>query len=346
MYVEQWILKLIGEISMDNKTSNIVEDKGTIKTGAAGASRVDQPSGFGSVSGVPNLPAGFAKTFKSRFITVDGVRLHAVIGGEGLPLLLLGGWPQIWYAWRFVMPALAKSFTVIAVDPRGVGLSDKPAKGYDSATLARDLLKLMTALGHEHFAMVGHDIGMWTGYAMAADKPGRIERLVLAEAIIPGVSPSPPLLDSRLLSDFLWHFNFNRAYDVNERLVEGREEIYFGYQFATKAATPTAIPDYAVKVYVDSLKSPGALRASFEYYRSIDDIIEQSKERKKTRLAIPVLAIGGAAACGDSVQIEARLIADDVIGVVIPGCGHFVPEEAPDALLEVLEPFLVPYKAG
>ncbi len=129
-------------------------------------------------------------------------------------------------------------------------------------------------------------------------------------------------------------------------MVEGREEIYFEYQFATKAATLTAIPDYAVKVYVDSLKSPGALRASFEYYRSIDDIIEQSKERKKTKLTIPVLAIGGAVACGDMVEADARLIAQDLTGVVIPGCGHFVAEEAPDALLDVIEPFVTPYKAG
>ena len=101
-----------------------------------GKNPADQPTGFGSVSGVPNLPAGFVQTFKSRFVNVDGLRLHAVIGGGGPPLLLLGGWPQIWYSWRFVMPALAKDFKVIAVDPRGVGLSDKPAKGYDSALLA------------------------------------------------------------------------------------------------------------------------------------------------------------------------------------------------------------------
>jgi pimeloyl-ACP methyl ester carboxylesterase len=334
-------MKSRGEIAMDNKTTGIAEEKGTIDN----AGRNELPTGFGSVSGLPNLPAGFADTFKSRFVTVDGLRLHAVTGGKGPPLLLLGGWPQIWYSWRFVMPQLAKNYEVIAVDPRGVGLSDKPAKGYDSATLARDLLGLMTALGHEHFAIVGHDIGMWTGYAMAADNPGRILRLTLAEAIIPGISPSPPLLDSRELSDFLWHFNFNRAYGVNERLVEGREEIYFGYQFATKAGSPTAIPDYAVKVYVESLKKPGALHASFEYYRSIDDIIEQSKERKKTKLTIPVLAIGGALACGDSVEKEARLIAGEVTGVVIPDCGHFIPEEAPKALLVVLEPFLAPYKA-
>lgn len=304
----------------------------------------ERPAGSGSVTGVPNLPIGFTETFHSRFVKVNGLRLHAVIGGDGPPLLLLGGWPQTWYSWRFVMPTLAKSFTVIAVDPRGVGLSDKPTDGYDSGTLGNDLFGLMTVLGYDRFAMVGHDIGMWTGYAMVADNPGRIERLAVAEAIIPGLSPSPPLLDSRWLSDRLWHFNFNRALDINERMVEGREEIYFGHQFASKAATPDAIPAYAIKVYVDSLKDRAALKASFEYYRSMDVTIEQSKERRKKKIAIPILAIGGGLSAGDRVEVEMRSVAEDVTGLVISACGHFVQEEAPEELLESLRTFLEPYQ--
>ncbi|MGN9786165.1 alpha/beta fold hydrolase [Nonomuraea sp. ZG12] len=307
-------------------------------------SSVATPTGFGSVTGVPNLPEGFTGTFRSRFVTANGLRLHVVTGGQGPALLLLGGWPQTWYAWRFVMPALARDFSVVAVDPRGVGLSDKPDIGYDSATLATDLVALMEELGHPRFAMVGHDIGMWTGYAMAADHPGRIERLAVAEAIIPGISPSPPLLGSRRLSDLLWHFTFNRAHEVNERLVQGREEIYFGHQFATKAATPTSIPDYAVQVYVDTLRDPHALRASFDYYRAIDETIEQSRRRRQRKITIPVLAIGGATACGDGVEVEMRSVAEDVTGLVIPDCGHYVPEEAPEILLDALTRFLAPYK--
>ena len=87
------------------------------------------PSGPGSVSGAPNLPAGFADTFTSRYIDTGDVRLHAVIGGDGPPLLLVHGWPETWYAWRLVMPALARDFQVIAVDQRGIGLSDKPEDG-------------------------------------------------------------------------------------------------------------------------------------------------------------------------------------------------------------------------
>jgi pimeloyl-ACP methyl ester carboxylesterase len=241
-----------------------------------------------------------------------------------------------------MMPELANRFTVIAVDPRGAGLSDKPDSGYDQGTLAQDMISLMSNLGFDRFDMVGYDIGMWVAYAMAADHPGHIDRLAVTEAIIPGVSPSPPLLGDRRLSDFLWHFNFNRAFGINERMVEGREEIYFGHQFASKAGTPQSIPPYAVKVYVDALKaSPEALRASFEYYRAIDQDIEQNERRKLVTVKIPILAVGGALACGDGVAREMRLVAENVTELVIPNCGHFVPEEAPveftSAVLSFLE---------
>ncbi|MDH4550144.1 MULTISPECIES: alpha/beta hydrolase [Pseudomonas] len=302
-------------------------------------------SGLGSVHDAPGLSEGFTEVFESYQVPANGVDLHAVIGGEGKPLLLLGGWPQSWFAWRYLMLPLARHYTVIAVDPRGVGLSEKPSEGYDSITLAQDMFALMDALGYASFAMAGHDIGMWTGYAMAHDQPGRIERIALGEALIPGVSPSPPLLpDQRWLSDFLWHFNFNRAFSVNELLVRGREEIYFGHQFATKAGSPDAVPRYAVDHYIALLKrDPEALRASFDYYRAIDQSIPQNRERMATRLTLPVLAFSGALACGDSVDAELRTVAANVESVVIPACGHYPAEEQPDALLGALQRFFAPY---
>ena len=108
--------------------------------------------GPGSVSQAPNLADGFTDTFTSRYVDAGALRLHAVIGGDGPPLLLVHGWPETWYAWRLMMPALAENFEVIAVDQRGMGLSDKPRDGYDTATLADDLVALMDALGHQRFA--------------------------------------------------------------------------------------------------------------------------------------------------------------------------------------------------
>src|SRR6201989_800942 len=113
------------------------------------ASTPPTPEGPGSVSGAPHLPAGFADTFSSRFVDTGDVRLHAVIGGDGPPLLLIHGSPGSWYYWRLVMPALARDFEVIAVDQRGIGLSDKPDDGYDAGTLADDLVGLMDALGQQ-----------------------------------------------------------------------------------------------------------------------------------------------------------------------------------------------------
>lgn len=301
---------------------------------------------MGMVAGMTNLsslqlPDGFLDLFTSRLVEVNGLRLHAVTGGDGPALLLIGGWPQTWYAWREVMPALARRHTVVAVDSRGAGLSDKPDDGYDAGTLAADLVALMTALGHDRFDVVGHDIGTWTGYALAADHPERVGRLAIVEAVIPGLTPSPPFFGPAAANLKLWQFGFNRLTDLNEELVRGRERLFFGWQFATKAATPTAIPAYAVDVYVDAITAdPRALRASFAYYQALDETIAQNEQRGKTRLTLPVLAVGGALWSGASAAQTMQLAADDVTGVVLDDCGHYPAEEQPARFVEILEDFL------
>jgi pimeloyl-ACP methyl ester carboxylesterase len=299
--------------------------------------------GFGTVHGVPGLPSGFTGTFESRLVDVAGVRLHTVSGGDGPPLLLVSGWPQNWYSWRLVMPRLAENFRVIAVDPRGVGVSDAPCGGYDSAALASELVALMDRLGHRRFALIGHDVGMWTSYAAAADHPDRIERLVLAEANIPGVAPSPPLLGPEGANDRLWHFTFNRKRGLNEELVRGREHLYFGDQFAAKAVIP--LPEAAVGFYVQTIaRSAEALRASFDFYRAIDEIIAQNERRRAHPLTMPVLTLAGDRSLGARVGEIGQIIAPDPVNVVIENCGHYVAEEQPGAVLEQLIPFLGPWR--
>jgi pimeloyl-ACP methyl ester carboxylesterase len=302
------------------------------------------PEGPGSVSGAPGLPNAFTDTFTSRYVDTGEVRLHAVIGGEGPPLLLVHGWPQTWYQWRLVMPALARDFEVIAVDQRGIGLSDKPRDGYELGTLAADLVALMDALGHQRFAMAGFDTGMFIADAVAADHPDRVDRLVVGEAFIPGVTPSPPLFVPGELNQRLWHLTFNRLPgEVNERLVTGREDVFFGAEYAVWAATP--LPDDVVKYYVDRLASdPEALRGSFELYRALD--FAPSEQRQTRRLPMPVLVIGAAESLGEQAADTMKLVADDVQSVVIPGCGHWIAEEAPDEFLAALTAFLTPYRDG
>jgi hypothetical protein len=181
---------------------------------AAPSAGAPTPTGPGSVSGAPNLPPGFTKTFKSRYVDANGLRMHAVIGGDGPPLLLIHGWPQTWYAWRLVMPTLARDFQVIAVDQRGIGLTDKPQGGYDTGSQADDMVALMQALGHRRFAVYGTDTGMPIAYALAADHRDRVKRLVVSEASLPGVAPSPPLFLPPLLNERLWHIPFNRTADA------------------------------------------------------------------------------------------------------------------------------------
>ena len=301
------------------------------------------PEGPGSVSGAPNLPDGFAATFTSRYVDTGGLRQHVVTGGDGPPLLLVHGWPQTWYAWRLVMPGLARGFSVVVPDQRGCGLSGKPEDGYDTGTLAADLAALMDALGHQRFAVAGHDTGMWIGYALAADHPDRVDRLAVAETPLPGVSPSPPLFANAHLNNALWHFAFNRLASVNDQLVAGREEIYFGWQFATKAARP--LPEYAVRHYIGTLAaSPEALHASFAIYRALDTTIAQNQQRTTRRLSMPVLGIGGEHSLGEQVADTMKLAADDVQALVIPGCAHCLPEEAPEQTLTALTAFLAPYR--
>jgi pimeloyl-ACP methyl ester carboxylesterase len=302
------------------------------------------PEGPGSVSGAPHLPAGFTDTFTSRFIDTGELRLHAVIGGEGPPLLLVHGWPETWYAWRLLMPALARDFEVIAVDQRGIGLSDKPADGYDTGTLAGDLVALMDALGHQRFAVVGHDTGFAISYALAADHPDRVDRVALAEIPgPPGVAPPPPLFVPAPLNDRLWHIPFNRVDKLPEQLIEGKEDVFFGYEFAIQGGK---LPDEVVDYYVGMLSKPDVLPGSLGFYRAFDTTVAQNEQRKTRPLTMPVLAIGGAESYGEHVGEAMTLVADDVQSVVIPGTGHWVAEDAPDEMRAALTAFLAPYREG
>ena len=302
--------------------------------------------GPGSVSAAPNLPDGFTETFTSRFIDAGDVRLHAVIGGEGPPLLLIHGWPGSWYYWRLVMPALAHDFEVIAVDQRGIGLSDKPETGYDTASLANDLVGLMDALGHRQFAVVGVDTGLLIGYALAADHPDRVARVALGEAPLPGITPPAPLILPDAIVDRLWHIPFNQLKETNEKLVRGREDIFFGAEFAASAGT-NKLPQDAVNYYVEGLaSSPEALHGSFQLYRAFGVSAAQNVERKNRPLQMPVLAMGGAESSGTMVEETMKLTADDVQSHVFPGTGHWLAEQAPDEMVALLTEFLAPYRGS
>jgi pimeloyl-ACP methyl ester carboxylesterase len=299
------------------------------------------PTGLGSLSGAPNLPAGFSATFTDQYIDTGEVRLHAVIGGDGPPLLLVHGWPETWYAWRLLMPALAQKFRVVAVDQRGIGLSEVTTDGYDSGTQGNDLVALMDKLGYERFAVVGHDTGMPISYALAADHPERVERLAVAEGPPPGIGQGPAMWNPAPINDRTFHLMFNHLPTMNDQLIRGRENIYLGFEFGIQAGT-NKLPIAAVMYYTDILRSrDDALQGSLGWYRALDTTIAQDQQRALGKLTMPVLGMGGAQSLGAVPGEVMSALADNVQIAVIP-CGHWIMEEAPNETLAVLTAFLAP----
>jgi len=318
--------------------------------GSGGNSSQRQLQAFGSVSTAPRLPRGFEQNFESRFVHANGIRQHVVVGGQGPPLLLVHGWPENWYAWRFLMPALARDFTVIAPDQRGIGLSEQASEGYDSGNLANDLIGLMDALGHDRFAVVGHDTGYIISYALAADHRDRVERLALAEIPGPpgvGRDHEPTLFVPEPLNNRLWHIPFNRVNDeLIVEMVRGNADAFYRYEYSIQGGG-WMMPEYAIRYYVDLFnRDRNALRATFGVYRAWDATVTQNESRATEKLTVPVLGIGGENSYGPAAGLAMLAAATDVQPVVIPGAGHWVAEQAPEQMLAAISSFLAPYLAA
>lgn len=273
------------------------------------------------------------------YLKINGNRIHCAIAGSGQPVLLIPGWPQTWYTWRYVMQALAGAgFQAIAVDPPGMGDSDKPLGGYDTGSVAEKLHQVMAQLGHQRYAVIGHDIGMWLGYALASDYPQAVSRLVLTEAVIPGVAEAPPIFVPAEDNIFLWHFMFNQLTDLPEALTTGREAEYLGYIFNRWSFRRDRV---AAETYIAAYSVPGSLRAGFDYYRAIPETIRQNQLRAKTQLPMPVLTIGAEHATRDAPFQTLQGKACHLQGEMVPGCGHFITEESHEAFIALILPFLL-----
>lgn len=272
---------------------------------------------------------------------VNGIRMHYVAAGAGPLIMLLHGWPQTWYCWRKVIPALAERYTVVAPDLRGYGLTDKPASGYDKRTMAADIRALVHHLGFEKAVLLGHDRGARVAHRYGLDHPDDIERLVVLDVI-----PTRAMwdrLDLALARGF-WHWLFHLQPDLPELLVAGRVETYLRYFFERWTYNRPPVEE-AVAEYVRAFSRPGALRAGFDDYRASfpDDFdLDEASAQAGDKLRMPLLALwGGAGLVGTLPALDIwRQYADDVRGESIPECGHFLPEERPDAVLDCLLDFL------
>jgi pimeloyl-ACP methyl ester carboxylesterase len=280
-------------------------------------------------------------TFSHNTASVNGIQLHYVIGGQGDPVVLLHGWPETWYAWHKIMPALAKNYTVIAPDLRGLGDSSKPPTGYDGKTVAEDIHQLVTQLGFETINLVGHDIGAFVAYPYAAAHPTEVERLVVMEVPPPinGIFPPPSLAVP------LWWLFFQQTLDVPEALTQGKEMTYLSWFYQNLAYNPAAITQEAINEYVSHYSAPGGMRAGFEYYRAIPQDAIQNENYSKTNLTMPVLALGAGyiPAFGGNPNTAAqdvmKILAQNVTGIIVPNAGHFIPEEQPDVVVKLLNNF-------
>jgi pimeloyl-ACP methyl ester carboxylesterase len=274
-------------------------------------------------------------TFTHHTATVNGIQMHYVMGGKGDPVVLLHGFPQTWYEWRHIMPTLAKNYTVVTPDLPGLGDSSKPTTGYDGKTVAEDIHQLVTHLGFKTIFLVAHDIGTQVAYSYASAHPAEVRKLVVMELTIPGFAPPGRMP--------LWWVVFHQTPDVPEALVQGKEMIYLSWFYQNLAYNPSAITQEDINEYVSHYSAPGGMHAGFEYYRAIPQEAIENMNYSKTKLPMPVLALGagyiptlGGNITMPSIIYGMKILAQNVTGIIVPNSGHWIPEEQPQFLTEQL----------
>ena len=277
--------------------------------------------------------SGMFTDFDHHLAFVNGQQIHYVRAGAGDPVVLLHGWPQTWYMWRKLIPALAERYTVIAPDLRGFGQSSKPLDGYDKRTVAVDIYELVRSLGFEKVFLVGHDMGGPTAYAYACAHPEDVRRLVILDVAI--------VIDEAEQAEYykrLFHLSFNAQPDIAVALTAGRERTFLAHVYR-QCYNAGAFTLEDIDEYVAAFSAPGAMRASMAHYGALPTDLKHNQENAKTRLEMPVLALGGEISFGAGVKKSLERVANDVRGGVSPGCAHWVAEEQPERLLEELLAF-------
>jgi pimeloyl-ACP methyl ester carboxylesterase len=275
--------------------------------------------------------------FRSGYATVNGIRMHYVAGGRGKPLVLLPGWPQTWWEFRKIMPALAARHRVIAVDMRGQGGSDKPAGGYDKKTMARDIYELVRALGYSTVDIVGHDIGAMVAFSFAANHPDATRTVTVMDVGHPDESLFEiPLLAPPGQPVHVWWFAFNQVRGLPEQLLAGRFRPMVDWLFDNLMVNPAAIGERDRAVYARAYSSPAAIRAGNAWYQAFYQDIEDQKAYSK--ITAPMLGL--AAEYNDTLTHLLPQKATNVRVEKIANTGHFFVEEQPEAVLKALTAFL------
>jgi len=285
-----------------------------------------------ALAAAPQPVPGFA----TRSVAMqDGAQIFVRTGGSGPAVVLIHGFGDTGDMWGPLAAQLAKTHTVIVPDLRGMGRSSRAASGYDKKSQARDIRTVLTALGQDRADVVGHDIGTMVAYAYAATYPDKVTKLVVMDAPVPGIAPWNQIV----LSPKLWHFNFSGP-DA-ERLVAGRERIYLDRFWNDFAGDPGKVDEATRSYYAQQYAQPGAMRAAFAQFTAIgaQDVGDNALLNRR-KLPMPVLAIGGEKSFGATMAEVMRNAATNVTGAVVPGAGHWLMEENPDATVKLVSGFL------
>ena len=266
---------------------------------------------------------------------VNGIRIYYRRAGEGPPIVLLHGFPETSYAWRKIMPALAKHFTVIAPDLRGCGASDRPDSGYDKRTVASDVHELVRHLGLGPVNLVAHDVGMMVGYAYACAYPAEVRRLVLMEATLPGLGLEE-LYDAAKYPRMYHLPLFEAPNGLAEALITGRERMFVEHFMRQQTYDPNGPNQDALEEYARCLAAPGALRGGISYFRAHWIDAEHNRENAKTKLSMPVMTMGGTASFGANLKEQIETLVEKLHAVMIEECGHYLAEEQPTRVTDEL----------
>ncbi|MGJ7511180.1 alpha/beta fold hydrolase [Variovorax sp. GT1P44] len=299
----------------------------------------------------PTSDAALAKRmkgFQSKTILVNGTKIHYVIGGNGPSLVLLPGWPETWWSYHKMMPELAKHYTVLALDLRGMGGSAKPPDGYEKKNMAKDVFEVLSRLGYEKSIVVGHDIGAQVAWSFAANYPKATERLVMLDVPHPDeglynwpILPKPNTFGDKIdpSAPFAWWFAFHQVKKLPERMLAGRAHVEQEWFFTYLMKDESVLSPLDRAVYANAYRSADAIRAGNAWYQAFpQDIVD---EKAYTKLEMPVLGIAGPGYGWLNSTLAAK--ATNARTVHLEDSGHFLPEEAPKETTRLILDFL---KAG
>ena len=289
---------------------------------------------FAAMGGTASGQTG-TKQFAAHDASIDGISLHYTMGGSGPAVLLLHGFAETSRMWNPMLPTLGAKFTVIAPDLPGIGDSSIPSGNIDMKTAAIQIHDLVRSLGITKTRVVGHDIGLMVAYAYSAQFPAEVEKLVVMDAFLPGVPGWEAIYDN----PNYWHFRFNGS--TPEALVKGRENIYFAYFWNDLAAAKDhSIPESDRKAYLAAYSGAGRMRASWQYFVSWPQTAKDFEQMSKTKLAMPVLSIGGDKSLGMALGEQMKLVASNVQVVIVKDAGHWILEEQAKQTTEAIVNFL------